>query len=139
MSSVSKAIIVGRLGKDPEVRYSADGMAFANISVATDHRWNDKASGEEKKETEWHNVVLRGRTAEVAKEHLKKGSQVYVEGRVRTRKWQDKDVKDRYTTEVLANSMQMLGNPMPQQEPKPAPKAPSAGGPGISDEDDIPF
>ena len=109
MASVNKVILVGNLGRDPETRYMPDGAAITNVSVATSFQWNDKTSGEKKEETEWHRVVFRGKLAEVAGEYLKKGSQVYVEGRLRTRKWQDKEGKDRYTTEIVARDMQMLG------------------------------
>jgi single-strand DNA-binding protein len=110
MASVNKVIVVGNLGRDPEIRYMPDGTALANVSVATTFAWNDKASGEKKEETEWHRINFRGRLAEIAGEYLKKGSQVYVEGRLRTRKWQDKEGQDRYTTEIVAERMQMLGS-----------------------------
>ena len=109
MASVNKVILVGNLGRDPETRYMPDGAAITNVSVATSYQWTDKASGEKKEETEWHRVVFRGRLAEIAGEYLKKGSQIYVEGRLRTRKWQDKQGVERYTTEIVANEMQMLG------------------------------
>jgi single-strand DNA-binding protein len=110
MASVNKVILVGNLGRDPETRYMPDGAALTNVSVATSFQWNDKTSGEKKEETEWHRVTFRGKLAEIAGEYLKKGSQVYVEGRLRTRKWQDKEGQDRYTTEVVAERMQMLGS-----------------------------
>ena len=110
MASVNKVIIVGNLGRDPETRYMPDGGAITNVSVATSFQWTDKTSGEKKEETEWHRVVFRAKLAEIAGEYLKKGSQVYVEGRLRTRKWQDKDGQDKYTTEIVANVMQMLGS-----------------------------
>ena len=109
MASVNKVIVVGNLGRDPETRYMPDGAALTNVSVATSFQWTDKASGEKKEETEWHRVVFRGKLAEIAGEYLKKGSQVYVEGRLRTRKWQDKDGQDRYSTEIRGDTMQMLG------------------------------
>src|SRR3954467_9441821 len=109
MASVNKVIVVGNLGRDPETRYMPDGAAITNVSVATSFQWTDKASGEKKEETEWHRVVFRGKLAEIAGEYLKKGSQVYVEGRLRTRKWQDKDGQDKYTTEIMCDTMQMLG------------------------------
>ena len=109
MASVNKVILVGHLSRDPEVRTMRDGTAVANTSLATAYQWTDKQSGEKKEETEWHRVVFRERLAEVAGEYLKKGSQVYLEGRLRTRKWQDQDGAWRYTTEVIASSMQMLG------------------------------
>jgi len=151
MASVNKVIVVGNLGRDPETRYMPDGAAITNVSVATSFQWTDKASGEKKEETEWHRVVFRGKLAEVAGEYLKKGSQVYVEGRLRTRKWQDKEGQDKYTTEIVADRMQMLGSragageprseaPMESRaaEPKPAAAKKPAG--KFDDmEDDIPF
>jgi len=109
MASVNKVIIVGNLGADPETRYTPGGDAITNIRVATTDKWKDKASGEMKEATEWHRIAFFGRLAEVAGEYLKKGSQVYVEGQLRTRKWQDKDGQDRYSTEIRADTMQMLG------------------------------
>src|SRR5512138_2749199 len=120
MASVNKVILVGNLGRDPETKYMPDGAAITNASVATSFQWTDKASGEKKEETEWHRVVFRGRLAEIAGEYLKKGSQVYVEGRVRTRKWQDKEGQDRYTTEIVADTMQMLGSRAGSGEPREA-------------------
>jgi single-strand DNA-binding protein len=109
MASVNKVIIVGNLGADPETRYTPGGEAITNIRVATTDKWKDKASGEMKEATEWHRIAFFGRLAEVAGEYLKKGSQVYVEGSLRTRKWQDKDGQDRYSTDIRADVMQMLG------------------------------
>ena len=109
MASVNKVIIVGNLGADPETRYTPSGDAVTNIRVATTDKWKDKASGETKEQTEWHRVSFWGRLAEVAGEYLKKGSQVYIEGSLRTRKWQDKDGQDRYSTEIRGEVMQMLG------------------------------
>lgn len=106
---VNKVILIGNLGKDPEVRYMPSGGAVANITIATSENWKDKATGERQERTEWHNVVFYNRLAEIAGEYLKKGSKVYVEGSLRTRKWQDKNTgADRYTTEIIANEMQML-------------------------------
>ena len=110
MASVNKVILIGNLGRDPETRYTADGAAITNITIATSDRWKDKTSGEMKESTEWHRVAFFGRLAEIAGEYLKKGRPVYVEGRLRTRKWQDKDGQDRYTTEIVAENMQMLGS-----------------------------
>ena len=111
MASVNKVIIVGNLGRDPETRYLPSGEAVTNISVATTDTWKDKASGEKKEATEWHRIAFFGRLAEIAGEYLKKGSQVYVEGQLRTRKYQDKETgKDRYSTEIRADTMQMLGS-----------------------------
>ena len=105
---INKVIIIGRLGKDPEMRYTTNGSAVANINLATSEQWKDKQSGEKQERTEWHRVVMFGRLGEIAGEYLKKGSNVYMEGRLQTRKWQDKDGQDRYTTEIIANEMQML-------------------------------
>ncbi|HEX2567545.1 MAG TPA: single-stranded DNA-binding protein [Burkholderiales bacterium] len=154
MASVNKVIVVGNLGRDPETRYMPDGAAITNVSIATTYQWKDKASGEKKEETEWHRVMFRGRLAEIAGEYLKKGSQVYVEGRLRTRKWQDKEGQDRYTTEIVADTMQMLGSRAgsgepraeapaeakaaePRGEARPAAKKPA--GKFDDMEDDIPF
>src|SRR5207249_4439641 len=109
MASVNKVILVGNLGRDPETRYTTGGEAVTNISIATTDTWKDK-SGEKQERTEWHRVAFFGKLAEIAGEYLKKGSQVYVEGRLQTRKWQDKEGQDKYTTEVGANVMQMLGS-----------------------------
>ena len=106
--SVNKVILVGRLGKDPETRYMTNGDAVTNVSLATSDTWKDK-NGEKQERTEWHNLVFYRRLAEVAGEYLKKGSHIYVEGKIQTRKWQDKEGKDRYTTEIIVNEMQMLG------------------------------
>lgn len=156
MASVNKVILVGNLGADPETRYMPNGDPITNIRLATTFRWKDKQSGENKEETEWHRVVFRTRLAEIAGEYLKKGSPVYVEGRIRTRKWQDKDGQDRYTSEIMADNMQLLGSrsgagePRPEREPaeatsgggggaaKPAAVKKSPGGAGEM-EDDIPF
>jgi single-strand DNA-binding protein len=109
MASVNKVILIGNLGRDPETRYMPDGAAITNISIATTETWKDKA-GEKQEKTEWHRVAFFGKLAEIAGEYLKKGSQVYVEGRLQTRKWQDKDGNDKYTTEIVADRMQMLGS-----------------------------
>lgn len=107
---VNKVILIGHLGKDPEVRYMPSGGAVANVTVATNETWKDKQTGENQERTEWHNVVFYGKLAEIVGEYLRKGRQVYVEGSLRTRKWQDKNGQDRYTTEIIANDMQMLGS-----------------------------
>src|SRR5712675_2823852 len=109
MASVNKVILVGNLGRDPETRYNPEGGAITNISIATTDTWKDKASGEKQERTEWHRVVFFSRLAEIAAEYLKKGSQVYIEGSLRTRKWQDKQGTERYSTEIVGNDMQMLG------------------------------
>ena len=162
MASVNKVILVGNLGRDPEVRYMPDGNALCNLNLATTYSWKDKASGDKKEETEWHRVTLRNRLAEIAGEYLKKGSPVYVEGRLRTRKWTDKENIERYTTEIVASDMQMLDRvggsaPMgdegggaqrsyaprqsaaPASRGGPAPAAPSHAMDAPFEDDDIPF
>lgn len=169
MASINKVILIGNLGKDPEVRYTPNGAAICNITIATSRNWKDKNSGDKVEETEWHRVVFYDRLAEIAGEYLKKGRPVYVEGRLKTRKWQDKEGKDNYTTEVIAENMQLLGGrdgggsggggydagdeggspraaaPRPTSQaarpaPAPAPRpAPKSSG-GFDDmDDDIPF
>lgn len=145
MASVNKAILIGNLGKDPDVRYSPDGSAITNITLATTETWKDK-SGEKQEKTEWHRVAFFGKLAEIAGEYLKKGSQVYVEGRIQTRKWQDKDGQDRYTTEIVADKMQMLGSRGNSFEVTDSPQESRAQRPaqqpkgGFDDmDDDIPF
>ncbi|WP_396268963.1 single-stranded DNA-binding protein [Ideonella sp.] len=164
MASVNKVIILGNLGRDPEVRYTPNGAAVCNLRIATTRNWKSRDSGERQEETEWHSVVLYDRQAEIAGEYLKKGRPVYIEGRLKTRKWQDKEGQDRYTTEIVADSMQLLGGreggggggggddegysreapapraaPAPRREapaPRPAPKSST----GFDDmDDDIPF
>ncbi len=150
MASVNKVILVGNLGADPETRYLSSGDAVTNVRLATTESWKDKASGEKKEMTEWHRVVFYRRLAEIAGQYLKKGSSVYIEGRIRTRKWQDKDGQDRYTTEVEATEMQMLGSRQgmgdaPPREYDSAPSAaparkPAPSASNIADmDDDIPF
>lgn len=150
MASVNRVILIGHLGADPEVRYIPSGEAVANISLATTDRWKDKESGEQRERTEWWKVELWGRLGEIAGEHLKKGSLVYVEGSGYTQKWTDRDGNDRYTFKVRANVMQMLGRPnggeqrSDPQEPKepPTKRAPArekTGGKFDDLEDDIPF
>ena len=145
---VNKVILVGNLGNDPDTRYMPSGSAVTNISVATNESWKDKQTGEQKDRTEWHKVAMFGRLAEIAAEYLRKGSQVYIEGRLRTRKWQDQNGNDRWTTEVIADEMQMLsgraGSGAPAMDEAPSPSAPSPSAPppsGGSDDfdDDIPF
>ena len=106
---VNKAIIVGTLGRDPEIKYTASGSAVVNINVATNESWKDKNTGEMQERTEWHRIVMFGKLAEISAQYLKKGSQAYFEGKIQTRKWQDQSGQDRYTTEIVANEMQMLG------------------------------
>jgi single-strand DNA-binding protein len=150
---INKVILIGHLGADPETRAMPSGMTVANMRLATTESWKDKQSGEQQERTEWHNVALFGRLGEIAAEYLRKGSQVYIEGRLRTRKWQDKEGRDRYTTEIVANEMQMLGGrggaggaaggggssePAPRAEHAEA----AAGGAGATRDDfddDIPF
>ena len=129
MASVNKVILVGNLGADPETRYLPSGDPVTNLRLATTDSWKDKASGEKKEATEWHRVVLFRRLAEVAGQYLKKGSQVYIEGRIRTRKWQDKDGQERYTTEIVANEMKMLGS---REGMSDAPPRESGGGAGAA-------
>ena len=145
---INKVIVVGNLGQDPDTRYMPSGSAVTNITVATNESWKDKQTGEQKDRTEWHKVAMFGRLAEIAAEYLRKGSQVYIEGKLRTRKWQDKDGNDRYTTEIIADEMQMLGGrggaggSAPMQDDRPPQGAPSSPPPqGSSDDfdDDIPF
>jgi single-strand DNA-binding protein len=109
MASVNKVILVGNLGKDPDVRYLPDGGAVVNLALATSSSWKDKNTGEKREETEWHRVVIYGRLAEIAGEYCKKGRSVYIEGRLKTRKWQDQSGVDKYTTEIIADQMQLLG------------------------------
>ena len=106
---INKVILVGNLGQDPETRYMPNGKAVTNLRIATSESWKDKQTGEQREQTEWHSVVMYDRLAEIAAEYLRKGSQVYLEGKLRTRKWQDKEGRDRYTTEIQANEMHMLG------------------------------
>jgi single-strand DNA-binding protein len=155
---VNKVILIGNLGADPETRSMPSGMTVANIRVATSESWKDKQSGEQKERTEWHHVALFGRLGEIAGEYLRKGSQVYIEGALRTRKWQDKDGRDRYTTEIIASDMQMIGGrgggagaggagggggfEARERAGAAEPAAAAAGGAGASAEefdDDIPF
>lgn len=166
MASVNKVIIVGNLGRDPETRYMPNGDAVTNIAVATTESWKDKNSGEKKELTEWHRITFYRKLAEIAGQYLKKGSQVYVEGRLQTRKWTDKEGVERYTTEIIADTMQMLGSRQgmgapsgggdddggydsaprrsapPSRAPAPAAQRPAASKPasGFDDmDDDIPF
>lgn len=163
MASVNKVIIVGNLGRDPETRYMPNGEAVTNVAVATTESWKDKTSGDKKEVTEWHRITFYRKLAEIAGQYLKKGSSVYIEGRLQTRKWTDKDGVERYTTEIIADTMQMLGGrpgagggsaPMDDDygSSAPAPRQSSGGGtsaarpaaskpaPNFSDmDDDIPF
>jgi single-strand DNA-binding protein len=148
---VNKVILIGNLGKDPQQRAMPSGKAVVNFSVATTEQWRDKQTGENKEATEWHNVVMFDRLAEIAAEYLRKGSQIYVEGRIRTRKWQDKEGNDRYTTEIVVNEMQMLGGrgggdrssaPAPDRSRDRSEESVSRAEPaGVAEsfDDDIPF
>jgi len=154
---INKVILIGNLGADPEVKYTGTGNAVTNLRIATTENWKDRNTGEQVERTEWHNIVLYGRTAEVAGEYLRKGSQIYIEGRLQTRKWQDKEGQDRYTTEVVANEMQMLGGrggagagdhdapaaPRAARPPRAATASASpaaqGGGSDAGFDDDIPF
>lgn len=144
MASVNKVIIIGNLGRDPEIRYSADGAGICTISVATSTSWKDKATGEKREETEWHRIVFYNRLAQIAGEYLRQGSAVYVEGRLKTRKWQDKETgADRYSTEIVAEQMQMLGgrgadgqtsSAKPAARRAVAAPAPTSGGAVVADD-----
>jgi len=146
---VNKAIIVGNVGQDPEVRYMPSGSAVAEVSVATSEQWKDKQSGEKQERTEWHRVTFFGRLAEIVGEYVRKGSQIYVEGSIRTEKWQDKQGQDRYTTKIIANEMQMLGGrtggstsfqqDAPSQAPAQSAPAAAPAGSSADFDDDIPF
>jgi single-strand DNA-binding protein len=145
---INKVILVGNLGQDPETRYMPSGKAVTNLRLATSDSWKDKQTGEQREQTEWHSIVMYDRLAEIAAEYLRKGSQIYVEGRLKTRKWQDKEGKDRYTTEIIANEMQMLGSrggeragTEPRSEPRAAPqeRAAAQAAPAGEFDDDIPF
>ena len=153
---VNKVILVGNLGADPDTRYMPSGKAVTNIRVATSESWKDRTTGDMQERTEWHSVVMYDKLGEIAAEYLRKGSQVYIEGKIRTRKWQDKEGKDRYTTEIIADQMQMLGGrgggggasseprsprqtaPAEDRSPGPADEGTGGGGGGEFD-DDIPF
>ena len=150
MASVNRVILIGNLGKDPETRYAPSGDAICNITLATTDTWRDKATGEKREATEWHRVGFFGKLAEIAGQYLRKGSQVYIEGSLRTRKWTDKDGVERYTTEIRADVMKMLGgkgdgqqSDAPRQSAPapstPAPKKQASGGGFDSMDDDIPF
>ncbi len=150
---INKVILIGNLGQDPEVRYTPSGGAVANLRIATSESWRDKQTGEQQERTEWHRVVMFGRLGEIAGEYLRKGSKVYIEGRLQTRKWQDQNGQDRYTTEIVANDMQMLdsrgagaeaGGGYGGRQQAPAPQANQQPAAAVTEElgdfdDDIPF
>ncbi len=138
MASVNKAILIGNLGKDPELRYTPGGQAVTNFSIATTDKWKDK-DGQLQERTDWHNIVAWGRQAEVANEYLKKGSPVYIEGRLQTRSWEDKDGNKRYITEIVTRRLQLLGRRGPEEGETPSPpEAETPDSPGGED-DDLPF
>jgi len=157
MASINKVILIGNLGRDPEVRYTPSGAAVCNVTLATSRNWKDKNSGDKVEETEWHRVVFYDRLAEIAGEYLKKGRSIYVEGRLKTRKWTDKDGVEKYTTEIVADEMKMLGGregmgggdegggeraarPAAQRPAASKPGAPAKSSTGFDDmDDDIPF
>ncbi len=149
---LNKVMIIGNLGAEPEIRFTAGGSPIANFSIATSETWRDKQSGEQQEKTEWHRVVIFGKLAEIVQQYVHKGSKIYIEGRLQTNKWQDKSGQDRYTTEIIANEMQMLDSrgggssasfePAQQASPQAAPAkpAPTSSAPQIDDfDDDIPF
>ena len=143
MAGINKVILIGNLGRDPEVRYTPDGTAVANFTIATSEEWKDKNTGEKKERTEWHRIVAFRRLGEICGEYLSKGRQVYIEGRLQTREWEDKEGNKRYTTEIVANQMQMLGSKAPanatgssQYASAPNPSGPA---PLKTEDDDIPF
>jgi single-strand DNA-binding protein len=155
---VNKVILVGNLGADPDTRYMPSGKAVTNIRLATSESWKDRQTGDMQERTEWHSIVMYDKLGEIAAEYLRKGSQVYIEGKIRTRKWQDKEGKDRYTTEIIADQMQMLGSrgggggapsepreprsssrPAPAEDRAAAPVDEGGGGAGGEFDDDIPF
>ena len=139
MAGVNKVIIVGRLGNEPEMRAMPNGEAVANISIATSESWTDKNTGERREVTEWHRVVFYRRQAEVCGEYLHKGSQVYIEGRLKTRKWQDQNGQDRYITEIQGDVLQMLGDPKSMQVSAQTPTQPAHEAPMDNFDDNIPF
>jgi len=140
VSSLNKVILIGNLGQDPEVRYSTQGAAIANVSIATSEKWKDKQTGQMQEKTEWHRISFFGKLAEIVQQYVKKGSKIYVEGRLQTRKWQDSTGQDRYTTEIVANEMKMLDSHQgsPQQQAPQAPQAANPPAPAPND-DNVPF
>ena len=147
MASVNKVCLIGNLGRDPEIKVFPSGDQVANVTLATTDKWRDKQTGEMKEHTEWHRLVFNGRLAEIVGQYLRKGSQIYVEGSIRTRKWTDQNGQDRYSTEIRVDQMQMLGGKQdgaasqaPAKSAKPAQSEPQSGGFGFVDmDDDIPF
>ena len=144
MAGLNKVMLIGNLGRDPEVRYTPDGTAVANFSIATSREWKDKATGEKKERTEWHRIVAFRRLGEICGEYLSKGKQVYVEGHLKTREWEDKEGNKRYTTEIVASQMQMLGSKTDSNAPRSsssssAPEKPDMPPYPEAEDDDIPF
>lgn len=140
MSDLNKVMIIGRLGADPDLKYMPSGKGVANIRVATSERWKDRQTGDTKERTEWHSVVAYDKLAEIMAEYLRKGSQVYIEGKLQTRKWQDKEGKDRYTTEIIAQQLQMLGGkPQGERQETSRPQQSSQPADTGGFDDDIPF
>ena len=140
MRGVNKAIILGNVGKDPELKYMPSGKAVCNISIATSEKWKDKATGDTKEATEWHSIVFYDKLAEIVGEYVRKGSQLYIEGKLRTRTWKDKEGRDCYKTEIMASEMQLLGGKQEcQSDKQQAPSAEQASGDGEPFSDDIPF
>ena len=138
MAGINKAILIGNLGRDPELRYTQSGQAVANFTLATSESWTDKASGQKQERTEWHRIVAWGRTGELCAQYLSKGRTVYIEGRIQTREWEDKEGQKRWTTEVNAQTVQFLGGPRGNEDGPPAgDTAPASSGP--PPDDDIPF
>lgn len=136
---VNKVIVVGHLGADPETRYMPSGSAVTNLRIATSEQWKDKESGEKQERTEWHSIAIFGRLAEIAAEYLRKGAPVYIEGKLRTRKWQDRDGNDRWTTEIIANEMQMLGGGKGGTQKSERTSQAPASEQEFDDDGDIPF
>jgi len=144
MAGINKAILIGNLGRDPEMRYTPEGLAIANFSIATSEEWKDKNSGEKRERTEWHRIVAFGRLAEICGEYLSKGKKIYIEGRIQTRDWEDKEGVKRYTTEIVAGQMQMLDSKGSVEKPRSnagfqVPDIPETSGAAEFKDDDIPF
>lgn len=143
MAGINKAILLGRLGKDPEIRYTAEGTAVANFSIATSDEWKDKTTGEKKERTEWHRVVAWGKLGELCGEYLSKGRQVFIEGRIQTKEWEDREGNKRYTTEIVASDVQFVGSRESSDRPRPSfePTPPDRSDPSFPEtqDDDIPF
>lgn len=144
MASINKAILIGNLGSDPEVRFTSGGQAIANFNIATNERWKNKATGQPEERTEWHRIVAFGKLAELCRDYLAKGRTVYIEGRLQTRKWEDKEGQTRTTTEIVAQTVQFLGSgrggaPVEKTESPGMTESDAGGPPPFNAEDDIPF